>query len=165
MDYSSSFLPKIAWWTALSTSQFLQETLYDFLVFFSLSVSKNSHSRNSQPSGWSPCFPVRNFSATGRYSRCSYVVLSATNLNMHSRCHCKIIIFCLLISLTLAVSFWKMVLKFDKYGSRQIEQILGLSIIKHYYIFAILLSLLISEKTLKAPLHMKYKAVGNWGIV
>ena len=32
-------------------------------------------------SRWSPFFLVRNFCATRRYSRCSYVVLSATNVN------------------------------------------------------------------------------------
>ena len=34
IDHSSSFLPNIASWTALSTSPLLQETLHDFLVLF-----------------------------------------------------------------------------------------------------------------------------------
>ena len=46
-----------------------------------------------KPSGWSPCFPVKNFCTTGRYSKCSCVILSATNVKMHSRCYYKIAIF------------------------------------------------------------------------
>ena len=44
-----------------------------------------------------------------------------------------------------------MVVEFDKPGSWQIEQVLGLSIIEYYYILTISLSLLISERTMKAP--------------
>ena len=51
-----------------------------------------------------------------------------------------------------------MVLKFDKHGLRQIGQIFGLFIIKYYYIFTILLSLLTSERAMKASFGCKIKS-------
>ena len=75
-----------------------------------------------KPSGWSRCFPVRNFCATGRYSRCSCVVVPETNVKMHSKCYCKIDIFSLLTLLIPSAPFWKIVLKFDKHGLRQIDR-------------------------------------------
>ena len=48
--------------------------------------------------------------------------------------------------------------KFDKHGLQQIGKILGLFMIKYYYIFTILLSLLISERTPKAPFAYKIQS-------
>ena len=135
MDHSSSFLWMIAWWIALSTSRFLQETLYDFLVLFSLcneTTTVKTVLSEVKASEWSPCFSARNFCSTGSYSRCSLLIPS--------------------------IPFRKMILKFDKHGSPQIGQISRLSIIDYYYIFTIYLSLLIPDRIMKAPFACKIQS-------
>ena len=118
MDHPSNFL-SIQWTTHQLFYQFngplinvsIKDSLMDcfinlsfvtrditwFLSFlFSLcnkTTTEKTEFSEVKHSGWSPCFPLRNFCATGRYSRCSCVVPSETNVNMHSKRYCKIDIF------------------------------------------------------------------------